>query len=169
MVLIEWNAVYTTWHTNVKMAHKCKGKVTYYSKYDWTFHVLCACVLFEIDLSQKCIYICHCSCQHLHLCVCAHLYICEVADKFCVTDIFTKLEEGISGQWCLFLCLLILVSFLVFSYNSFPLFVKWYYALWRSTFKVSYNSTRQIVCFYEQMVRFFSHSWSKSINSYFWT
>ena len=79
LVLIEWNAVYTTWHTNVKMAHKCKGKVTYYSKYDWTFHVLCVCVLFGIDLSQKCIYICHCSCQHLHMRVhtLVHLWTCR--------------------------------------------------------------------------------------------
>ena len=44
LVVKEWNAVFTTWHTNVKMVHKCKGKVTYYSKYDWTFHVLCVCV-----------------------------------------------------------------------------------------------------------------------------
>ena len=40
-----------------------------------------ACTLLEIDPSQKCIYICHCPCQHLHICV-RTLTPLEVADKF---------------------------------------------------------------------------------------
>ena len=59
LVLIERNAVYTTWHTNVKMAHKCKGKVTYYSKYDWTFHVvtMCMCVVRNWSISEMHLYL----------------------------------------------------------------------------------------------------------------
>ena len=44
LVHIQWNPVYTSWHINVKMAQKCRGKVTHCFICDWTFRVVCVCV-----------------------------------------------------------------------------------------------------------------------------
>ena len=82
LVRIQWNAVFTSWHINVKMAYKCRRQSYIICiRLDFYHSTVLVRVLFEIDPSQKCIYICHCPCQHLHICV-RTLTPLEVADKF---------------------------------------------------------------------------------------
>ena len=82
LVRIQWNAVFTSWHINVKMAYKCRRQSYILCiRLDFYHSTVLVRVLSEIDPSQKCIYICHCPCQHLHICV-RTLTPLEVADKF---------------------------------------------------------------------------------------